>query len=175
MSASIILVTGPRASGKSTFAEEFHAALAGSILLCVDEPFHAIMAQDRARWNGHEAELYAIVLRHQLSLARDLAGMGNTLVVDGTVLPDQLGPLVNDPPAPLLYVVVLLPPLEECLANEHRATRTVPVREDKVTATWQAMQSWRSSERGDVRILEGGQAERGKALSALLRQMEEKL
>jgi hypothetical protein len=174
MSASIILVTGPRASGKSTFAGDFHAALAGSILLHVDEPFHAIMAQDRVRWNGHEAELYAVVLRHELGLARELAEMGGTVVVDGTVLPDQLGPLVNDPPAPLLYVVVLLPPLKECLANEHRATRSVPVREDKVTATWQEMQNWRHVERGCVHIVEGGQAERGQALSALLRLLQKK-
>jgi hypothetical protein len=174
VSASIILVTGPRASGKSMFAEEFHTALAGSILLHVDEPFHAVMVQDRVRWNGHEAELYAAVLRHQLGLARDLAGMGNILVIDGTVLPDQLGPLVNESPAPLLYVVVLLPPLEECLANEYRVTRTVPVREDKVTGTWQAMQNWRHVERGYVHIVEGSQEERCEELSVFLRLLQEK-
>src|SRR5450830_1057074 len=139
MNAHVILITGPRAAGKSTFAADVHGALATSILLRVDEPFHQVLAQDRNRWVGHEAELYAVILRHQLGLARDLALEGCCVIVDATVLPGQLAPLL-DQPAPDMSVVVLLPPLEECLTNEHRPTRTVPVREEKVTATWQEMQ-----------------------------------
>lgn len=174
MSTHVILITGPRAAGKSTFAAELHQDLAGSVLLRVDEPFHQVMAQDRSRWNGQEADLYAVVLRHQLALARDLALEDCCVIVDATVLPGQLAPLL-DQPAPDMSVVVLLPPLEECLTNEHRPTRTVPVREEKVTATWQEMQEWRTVTGVSVRIVEGLEVERRKALSAVVRQLQQAL
>jgi predicted kinase len=174
MSAHVILVTGPRASGKSTFVAEVHQELAGSVLLHVDDLFHVVLAQDRNRWMGNEAELYAVVLQHQLALARDLAATC-TVIVDATVLPDQLGPLVNNPPTPALDVLVLLPSLEECLANEHRVTRTVPVREERVTATWQEMQEWRTVTGIPVRILGGGEAERRRALSEVVDQLHQAL
>ena len=97
MKTHVILITGPRAAGKSTFAAEVHRALVGSVLLRVDEPFHQVMAQDRSRWNGQEAALYAVVLYHQLALARDLALAGSCIIVDATVLPDQLAPLLDNP------------------------------------------------------------------------------
>jgi predicted kinase len=168
MSAHVILVTGPRASGKSTFAAEVHEALVGSILLRVDDLFHEVMAEDRSRWNGHEVELYAVVLRHQLALARDLTLAGSCVVVDATVLPNQLTPL-REMPAPDVSVVVLLPSLEECLANEHRATRTVPVREEKVIATWQEMQEWRTVTGVPVQVVDGREVERTTALSEVVR------
>src|SRR5450830_546552 len=111
MSTHVILITGPRAAGKSTFAAELHGALVGSVLLHVDDLFHGVLAQDRSRWNGQEADLYAVVLRHQLALARDLA-VTCRVIIDGTVLPNQLAPLVDNPPAPRLDVLVLLPSLE---------------------------------------------------------------
>src|SRR5664280_1234437 len=159
MSTHVILITGPRAAGKSTFAAEVHRALVGSVLLHVDDPFHEVLVQDRSRWTGNEVELYAVVLRHQLALARDLALEGCCVIVDATVLPGQLAPLVDNPPAPRLDVLVLLPSLEECLANEHRTTRTVPVREEKVTATWQEMQAWRTVTGVPVRIVDGPEVE----------------
>jgi predicted kinase len=174
MSSHVILITGPRASGKSTFAAEVHQALVGSVLLHMDEPFHRVLVQDRTRWVGHEAELYAVVLHHQLALARDLALEGSCVVVDATVLPNQLDP-VRETPAPDVSVVVLLPSLEECLANEHRTTRVVPVREEKVTATWQEMQAWRTVTGASVRIVEGLEVERRKALSAVVRQLQQTL
>jgi|SRR5450830_962297 len=174
MSTHVILITGPRAAGKSTFAAELHQDLAGSVLLRVDEPFHQVMAQDRSRWNGQEADLYAVVLRHQLGLARDLALEGCCVIVDATVLPGQLAPLL-DQPAPDMSVVVLLLPLEECLTNEHRPTRTVPVREEKVITTWQEMQEWRTVTGVSVRIVEGLEVERRKALSAVVRQLQQAL
>ena len=172
MSTHVILITGPRAAGKSTFAAELHQDLAGSVLLRVDEPFHQVMAQDRSRWNGQEADLYAVVLRHQLALARELALEGCCVIVDATVLPGQLAPLL-DQPAPDMSVVVLLPPLEDCLTNEHRTTRTVPVREEKVTTTWQEMQAWRTVTGVSVRIVEGLEIERRKALSAVVKQLQQ--
>src|SRR5664280_587940 len=174
MSTHVILITGPRAAGKSTFAAEVHRALVGSVLLHVDDPFHEVLVQDRSRWTGNEVELYAVVLRHQLALARDLALEGCCVIVDATVLPGQLAPLV-DQPAPDMSVVVLLPPLEECLTNEHRPTRTVPVREEKVTATWQEMQAWRTVTGVSVRIVEGLEVERRKALSAVVKQLQQAL
>ena len=174
MSTHVILITGPRAAGKSTFAAELHQDLAGSVLLRVDEPFHQVMAQDRSRWNGQEADLYAVVLRHELALARDLALASSCVIVDATVLPNQLDP-VRETPAPDVSVVVLLPSLEECLANEHRATRTVPVREEKVTATWQEMQVWRTVTGVSVRIVDGCEVERRKALSAVVKQLQQEL
>jgi predicted kinase len=174
MSAYVILITGPRAAGKSTFAAEVHRALVGSVLLHVDDPFHEVLVQDRSRWTGNEVELYAVVLRHQLALARDLALEGCCVIVDATVLPGQLAPLL-DQPAPDMSVVVLLPPLEECLTNEHRPTRTVPVREEKVTATWQEMQEWRTVTGVSVRIVEELEVERRKALSAVVRQLQQTL
>jgi hypothetical protein len=174
MSAHVILITGPRAAGKSTFAAEVHRALVGSVLLHVDDLFHEVLVQDRSRWNGQEADLYAVVLRHQLTLARDLA-VTCTVIVDGTILPPQLAPLVDNPSAPWLDVLVLLPSLDECLANEHRATRTVPVREEKVTATWQEMQEWRTVTGVPVRIVDGGEAERRKALSVVVKQLQQAL
>ena len=175
MNVHVILITGPRAAGKSTFAAEVHQALVGSVLLHMDEPFHRVLVQDRTRWMGHEAELYAVILRHQLALARDLALAGSCVIVDATVLPNQLAPLVDNPPAPGLDIVVLLPSLEDCLANEHRPTRTVPVREEKVTATWQEMQEWRTVTGVSVRIVEGLEVERRKALSAVVRQLQQAL
>jgi len=172
MSSQVILITGPRAAGKSTFATEVHQAVVGSVLLHVDDLFHEVLAQDRSRWNGQEADLYAVILCHQVGLARDLALAGSYVIVDATVLPDQLAPLL-DQPAPDVSVVVLLPPLEECLANEHRATRTVPVREEKVTATWQEMQAWRRVTGVSVRIVEGLEVERRKALSAVVKQLQQ--
>jgi predicted kinase len=174
MSAQVILITGPRAAGKSTFAAEVHQALVGSVLLHVDDLFHQVLAQDRNRWMGKEIELYAIVLHHQLALARDLALEGSCVVVDATVLPNQLDP-VRETPAPDISVVVLLPSLEECLANEHRATRTVPVREEKVIATWQEMQAWRTVTGVSVQIVDGCEAERRKALSAVVKQLQQEL
>ncbi|MCX6098213.1 MAG: AAA family ATPase [Caldiserica bacterium] len=173
MGAHVILITGPRASGKSTFAAEVHRELASSVLLHVDEPFHQVMDQNREQWTGREVELYAIILRHELALARDLALAGTCVVVDGTVLPDQLTPLVDDPPAPDLSVVVLLLSLEDCLANEHRTTRTVPVREEKVTTTWHQMQEWRLVTGVPVRILDGNEAECRRALAAVLKQLQQ--
>ena len=174
MNAQVILITGPRASGKSTFAAEVHRALVGSVLLHVDDPFHEVLVQDRSRWTGNEVELYAVVLRHQLALARDLALEGCCVIIDAPVLPGQLAPLL-DQPAPDMSVVVLLPPLEECLTNEHRPTRTVPVREEKVTATWQQMQEWRTVTGVSVRIVEGLEVERRKALSAVVKQLQQAL
>ena len=175
MSAHVILITGPRAAGKSTFAAEVHGALVRSVLLHVDDLFHEVLAQDHSRWNGQEADLYAFVLRHQLTHARDLALEGSCVIVDATVLPDQLASLVHNPPTPRLDVLVLLPSLEECLANEHRATRTVPVREGKVTATWQEMQEWRTVTGVSVRIVDGCEVERRKALSTVVRQLQQVL
>src|SRR5664280_1813498 len=174
MSTHVILITGPRAAGKSTFAAEVHQAVVGSVLLHVDDLFHEVLAQDPSRWNGQEADLYAVVLRHELALARDLALASSCVIVDATVLPNQLDP-VRETPAPDMSVVVLLPPLEECLTNEHRPTRTVPVREEKVTATWQEMQAWRTVTGVSVRIVDGDEVERGKALSAVVRQLQQTL
>src|SRR5450756_313849 len=175
MSSHVILITGPRAAGKSTFAAEVHQALVGSVLLHMDEPFHRVLVQDRTRWMGHEGELYAVILRHQLALARDLALESSCVIVDATVLPDQLAPLVDNPPAPGLDIVVLLPSLEDCLANEHRTTRTVPVREEKVTATWQEMQAWRTVTGVPVRIVDGSEVERRRALSEIVGQLHQAL
>jgi hypothetical protein len=175
MSSHVILITGPRAAGKSTFAAEVHRALVGSVLLHVDDLFHEVLAQDRNRWMGNEVELYAVILRHQLALARDLALEGGCVIVDSTVLPDQLGPLVDNPPTPGLDVLVLLPSLEECLANEHRATRTVPVRQEKVTATWQEMQEWRTVTVVSVRFVDGDEVERRKTLSLIVKQLQQAL
>ena len=175
MSTHVILITGPRAAGKSTFAAEVHRALVGSVLLHVDDPFHEVLVQDRSRWTGNEVELYAVVLRHQLALARDLALEGCCVIVDATVLPGQLAPLVDNPPAPRLDVLVLLPSLEECLANEHRTTRTVPVREEKVTATWQEMQAWRTVTGVPVRIVDGPEVERRETLSVIVKQLQQTL
>ena len=174
MSSQVILITGPRAAGKSTFAAEVHRALVGSVLLHVDDLFHEVLVQDRTRWMGSEVELYAVILRHELGLARDLALAGCCVIVDATVLPDQLAPLL-DQPAPDVSVVVLLPSLEECLANEHRTIRTVPVREEKVTATWQEMQAWRMATGASVQIVDGCEVERRKALSAVVRQLQQPL
>ncbi|HWQ21255.1 MAG TPA: AAA family ATPase [Clostridia bacterium] len=174
MSAQVIVITGPRASGKSAFAGEVHAALPGSILLHVDEPFHRILDENRDQWTGKEIELYDSVLRRQLSLARGAACAGGCVIVDGTVLPDQLEPL-RASPASDVTVIVLLPTLEECLANEHRSTRTVPVREEKVTATWRQMQEWRHVDQDFVHILEVPQEDRGDWLAALLLRMDGKL
>ena len=174
MSTHVILITGPRAAGKSTFAAELHQDLAGSVLLRVDEPFHQIIGENRNRWMGKEIKLYGMVLRHQLGLARDLALAGSCVIVDATVLPDRLSPL-RETPAPDVSVIALLPSLEECLANEHRTTRTVPVREEKVTATWQEMQEWHTVTGVSVRIVEGLEVERRKALSAVVRQLQQTL
>ncbi|MGB9666892.1 MAG: AAA family ATPase [Candidatus Cryosericum sp.] len=166
MSAHVILITGPRAAGKSTLASDVHRALEGSVLLHVDDLFHQVLAQQRARWDGREAQLYAMVLRHQLALARDLAAI-STVVLDATVLPGQLAPLLEDP-SPAVSIIVLLPPLAECLANEHRASRTVPVREEKVRATWQEMQGWRSVSGLPIHIVDGTEPERRKTLAVLI-------
>ena len=174
MSAQVIVITGPRASGKSTFAGEVHDALPGSILLHVDEPFHRALDENRDQWTGKEIELYDSVLRRQLSLARDAACAGGCVIMDGTVLPDQLEPL-RASPALDVTVIVLLPTLEECLANEHRSTRSVPVREEKVTATWRQMQEWRHVDQDFVHILEVPQEDRGDWLAALLLRMDGKL
>src|SRR5664280_2304721 len=115
MSTHVILITGPRAAGKSTFAAEVHQAVVGSVLLHVDDLFHEVLVQDRSRWMGSEVELYAVILHHQLALARDLALEGSCVIVDGTVLPDQLALVVDNQPAPGLDIVVLLPSLEDCL------------------------------------------------------------
>jgi predicted kinase len=171
MSTQVILITGPRASGKSTFAAELHQDLAASVLLSVDEPFHQVMDGNRDRWNGKETELHGMVLRHELALARDLALAGTCVVVDATILPDQLAPL-RETPAPDISVIVLLPSLEECLANEHRTTRTVPVREEKVTTTWRQMQEWRSATRVPVRIVDGSEAERKETLTEIVNQLQ---
>jgi predicted kinase len=175
MSAHVILITGPRAAGKSTFAVEVNRALTGSVLLRVDDLFHQVLAQKRSRWNGQEADLYAVVLLHQLALAHDLALAGSCVIVDATILPDQLAPLVDNPPEPRLDVLVLLPSLEECLANEHRTTRTVSVREEKVTATWQEMQEWRTVTGVSVRIVDGCEVERRKTLSVIVKQLQQAL
>jgi predicted kinase len=174
MSAQVILITGPRAAGKSTFAAEVHRTLVNSVLLHGDDLFHEVLAQDRSRWNGQEIDLYAVILRHELALARDLALKSSCVVVDATVLPDQLAPL-RETPAPDVSVIVLLPSLEECLANEHRPTRTVPIREEKVTATWQEMQAWRTVTGVSVRIVNGNEIERRKALSGVVRQLQQTL
>jgi len=172
MSSHVILITGPRAAGKSTFAAELHLDVAGSILLRVDEPFHQVMDENRNRWMGKEIKLYGMVLCHQLGLARDLALAGSCVIVDATVLPDQLASLLETP-TPEVSVIVLLPPLEECLANEHRATRTVPVRQEKVTATWQEMQEWRTVTVVSVRFVDGDEVERRKTLSLIVKQLQQ--
>ncbi|MCX6085097.1 MAG: AAA family ATPase [Caldiserica bacterium] len=169
MNTHVILTTGPRAAGKSTFAIEAHRALADSVLLHVDDLFHQLMDESRERWSRREIELYAIILRHELALARDLALEGSCVIVDATVLPDQFAPLLETP-APEASIIVLLPSLEECLANEHRATRTVPVREEKVRATWQEMQGWRAVQGLSIYIVDGPEPERRKTLAALLKE-----
>lgn len=172
MNAHVVLITGPRAAGKSTVAAEVQHQLPDAVLLHVDEPFHRVLSQQRSRWNGREIELYAMVLRHQLAFARDLAATC-PVIVDATVLPDQLAPLCVSPPAPLLTVLVLLPPLQECLAHEHQPTRTVPVREENVTATWNQMQAWRSMTEVPVHILDGNEEQRTKALTTALHQLRQ--
>lgn len=165
------MITGPRAAGKSTFAAGIHRTLVGSILLHVDEPFHRVMDENRERWAGNEIELYDIVLRHQLGLARDLAMAGSYVIVDATVLPDQLAPL-REMPAPDISIIVLLPSLEDCLANEHRATRMVPVREEKVAATWQKMQAWRQVSDVSVQLIEENEPGLTAILSVLITRLQ---
>jgi predicted kinase len=174
MSSHVILITGPRASGKSTFAAEVRQELAGSIPLHVDDLFHVVLVQDCDRWAGNEVELYAVVLHHQLAFARDLALSGSCVVVDATVMPDQLSPL-REKPAPEVSIIVLLPPLEECLANEHRETRTVPVREEKVATTWHQMQEWRTVTGVSVQIVDGNETERMRTLSEVVAQLQQSL
>ena len=174
MSAYVLLMTGPRAAGKSTLAAQVQLELRGSVLLHVDEPFHSVLSQQRSRWNGREIELYAMVLRHQLAFAHDLAALC-PVIVDATVLPDQLAPLIDRPPVPVLSVIVLLPPLQECLANEHRPTRTVPVHEEKVRTTWTQMQAWRSVTGISVSILDGNEQQRMKMLTTALQQPQQEL
>lgn len=174
MNAHVILITGPRAAGKSTFAAELHQDVVGSVLLRVDEPFHQVMGEDHDGWAGKEAELYAVVLRHQLAFARDLALSGGCVVVDATVMLDQLAPL-REKPAPEVSIIVLLPPLEECLANEHRAMRTVPVREEKVATTWSQMQEWRTVTGVSVQIVDGNETERTRTLSEFVAQLQQSL
>jgi predicted kinase len=172
MSTHVILITGPRAAGKSTFATEVHQVVVGSVLLHVDDLFHEVLAQDRSRWNGQEIDLYAMILRHELALARDLALEGCCIIVDATVLPDQFSPLCETP-APDVSVIVLLPSLEECLANEHRMTRTVPVREEKVTTTWKEMQEWHRVTGASVQVVDGCEVERRETLSVIVKQLQQ--
>jgi len=170
MNGSVILITGPRASGKSTCADSLHAVVPASILLHIDDLFHTVIAQDRARWNGHEADLYAVVARHQLALARELAGSGVTVILDGTILPHQLTPL-TDPPAVSLNIVALLPPLEECLANEHRPSRTVSAQEDRVRTTWREMQEWRNVHMPSVQCVDAPALRAGRLIDDLCRRL----
>lgn len=172
MSAQVIVITGPRAAGKSTFAAKVHQALTGSVLIRVDRPFHQVKGENHEKWAGKEIELYGMILRHQLALARDLALAGSCVIVDATVLPDQLAPL-RETPAPDVSFIVLLPPLEECLVNEHRPTRTVSVREEKVMTTWYQMQEWRTMTRVPVRIVDGSEAERGRTLTEVTDQLRQ--
>ena len=171
MNGSVILITGPRASGKTTCAERLHAAVPAATLLHVDDLFHAVIAQDRARWSGHEADLYAVVARHQLALAQELAGSGAVVILDGTILPRQLTPL-TDPPAIPLDILVLLPPLDECLANEHRPSRTVSVQEDRVHATWQEMQEWRNVHMPSVHCVDAPALQLGCLIADLGRRLQ---
>ncbi|HOV50078.1 MAG TPA: hypothetical protein PLZ61_01900, partial [Candidatus Cryosericum sp.] len=111
---------------------------------------------------------YALILEHLLALVRGLAIQGERVLLDGTVLPRQLAPLLV-PPATPVQVLVLLPPLEECLRQEHLPTRSVATHEDKVRATWQEMQAWRSVTAVPVRIVEAVGQERAAALADLAR------
>ena len=115
--------------------------------------------------------MYDIVLRHQLGFAHDLALAGSCVIVDATVLPDQLAPL-REMSAPDMSIIVLLPSLEDCLANEHRATRMVPVREEKVAATWQEMQAWRQVRGVSVQLIEESGPGRTATLSALITRLQ---
>jgi hypothetical protein len=129
------------------------------------------MDENRDRWMGKEIELYAMVLRHQLALARDLALAGSCVIVDATVLPDQLGPL-RETPVPDVNIIVLLPSLEDCLTNEHRATRTVPVREERAITTWQEMQAWRQVRGVSLQLVEESGIGRSATLSALIARLQ---
>ncbi|MDO9099327.1 MAG: hypothetical protein Q7V53_01085 [Caldisericota bacterium] len=154
MDGHVLVVTGPRASGKTTCSRTAHDGLPGSLLLHVDDLFHSIIGQDRGRWDGREADLYALVLYHELLLARRLAVECGVIIVDATLLPDQLEPLVTGTDPPIVEVLVLLPPLATCLDHETRTGRTVPACDDKVRTTWQEMQAWRTNAGEHVTLAE---------------------
>lgn len=154
MNGHILIITGPRASGKTTCSRTACDGLPGSLVLHVDDLFHSIIGQDRQRWDGREADLYALVLYHELLLTRRLAAEYDAIIVDATLLPDQLEPLVTGTDSPVFEILVLLPPLDTCLDHEHHAGRTVPARDDMVRSTWQDMQAWRTKEREHVTLAE---------------------
>ena len=168
MNGFACIITGPRASGKTTAAAQLQSLLPTWTAIHADEPFHTLMRASSGRWRGREAELYALILEHLLALVRGLAIQGERVLLDGTVLPRQLAPLLM-PPATPVQVLVLLPPLEECLRQEHLPRRTVATHEDKVRATWQEMQAWRSVTAVPVRIVEAVGQERAAALANLAR------
>ena len=168
MDGFVYIITGPRASGKTTAAAHLQALLPAWMAVHADEPFHTLMRASDGRWRGREAELYTLMLEHLLALVRNLAVEGERVLLDGTVLPRQLAPLLT-PPAPPVQVLVLLSPLEECLRQERLPTRTVAVHEEKVRVTWQEMQAWRSVTAVPVRIMEAVAQERAAALADLAR------
>ena len=166
MPGMVLVVTGPRASGKTTATAQLQTLLPAWTAVHADEPFHALMHASGGRWRGREPELYALVLEHVIGLAHSLAATGERVLLDGTVLPRQLAPLLR-PPAPAVQVLVLLPPMEECLRQEHLPTRAVPVHEEKVRATWQEMQAWHSVTTVPILISAALAQERAAELAAL--------
>jgi len=141
---SILIITGPRASGKTTLACAAHKRFSRSIVIHVDDAFHMLLHQDRERWKGCEADLYAVVLQHQLALVCDLAASGCPVIIDGTILPRQATPPTVRSDVLDIRTIVLLPPLSICLASDRNSNRSVSPQEDKVRITWTQMQEWRS-------------------------------
>src|SRR4051794_12131651 len=117
MQSSLIVLTGPPGSGKSTVAGLLADAFPTSVLLPGDAFFSFVSAGWVAPWLPEAHRQNEVVLAAAAAAAGGFVTGGYTVVHDGVVGPWFLAPYAAATGLPQLHYVVLLPPEDVCLAR----------------------------------------------------------
>lgn len=115
--SDLVVVTGPPGAGKSTVARSLSQLFSSSALVAGDDFFGFIDQGYVAPWTAGAHRQNGIVLTAAAAAAGRLAAGGYTVTYDGVVGPwflDEFGAATG---LTQLHYVVLLPPMQVCVAR----------------------------------------------------------
>ena len=119
MTASVFVVTGPPAAGKTTLARMLAERPEASVHLHADDFWHFVVGGYVDPWRAEAHAQNEVVMRAVCGAAADFAAGGYAVVLDGVLGPWFLRTLTDRCPPGGFSVdyLILLPPLDDVLRN----------------------------------------------------------